>query len=112
MIGHGFQCGERASAGWYMSGDRGKRRVIYFRRACDDEFRSLAHSLAVSSIQQSTWARAYWESVRQRGGTDTHAYRCLANRWLAIIWKLWQTRQPYDEAYHLQQRAVRSKPKR
>ena len=90
----------------------GKRHVIYFRRACDHEFRSLAHSLAVSSIQQSTWSRAYWESVRQRGGTDTHAYRCLANRWLAIIWKLWQTHQPYDETYHMRQRAVRSKPKR
>lgn len=91
--------------------ESGKRRVIYFRRGCDHEFRSLVHSLAVSSIQQSAWARAYWESVRQRGGTDTHAYRCLANRWLAIIWKLWQTRQAYDEAYHLQQRAARSRPK-
>ena len=27
----------------------------------------------------------------------------------AIAWKLWQTRQPYDEAYHLQQRLQRSK---
>jgi len=34
----------------------------------------------------------------------------VANRWLAIAWKLWQSQQPYDEAYHFQQRAARSKP--
>jgi hypothetical protein len=36
----------------------------------------------------------------------------LANRWLAIAWKLWQTGQAYDEAYHLKQRALCSKPQR
>jgi len=41
---------------------------------------------------------------------NNDAFRRLANRWLAIAWKLWQSRQPYDEAYHLQQRAQRSKP--
>jgi hypothetical protein len=44
-------------------------------------------------------------------GHDNDAYRRLANRWLAIAWKLWQTKQPYDEAYHLQQRLQRSKPR-
>jgi hypothetical protein len=29
--------------------------------------------------------------------------RCLANRWLGILWKLWQSGERYDEAYHLQQ---------
>jgi len=43
--------------------------------------------------------------------SDHHAYRCLGNRWLAIAWKLWQTGQTYDETYHLQQRALRSRPK-
>jgi len=41
---------------------------------------------------------AAWPEV-----TKSHAYRCLANRWLGIIWKLWQSRELYDEAYHLQQ---------
>jgi hypothetical protein len=30
-------------------------------------------------------------------------YRCLANRWLGIIWKLWPSRERYDETYHWQQ---------
>jgi hypothetical protein len=30
---------------------------------------------------------------------------------LAVAWKLWQTDQLYDEKYHFQQRALRSKPR-
>jgi transposase len=88
----------------------GKRRRVYFRRACDKEFRHIAQQWARSSLAKSVWANAYWLHVRPRVGYDNDAYRRLANRWLAIAWKLWQTRQPYDEAYHLQQRALRSKP--
>ena len=89
----------------------GKRRRIYFRQACDREFRYIAQTFAVTSVNQAAWAVAYWQQLRARGIATHQAYRCLANRWLAIVWKLWQTRQPYDAAYHLQQRALRSKPK-
>ena len=90
----------------------GKRRVVKFRRACDREFRNIAQQWAISSKPKSLWASIYWEQVRPHCNSDSHAYRCLANRWLAIAWNLWQTRQPYDEAYHLQQRARRSRPRR
>ena len=51
------------------------------------------------------------EQIRPRCRNRHQAYRCVANRWLAIAWKLWQIHQPYDEAYHFQQRLARSKPK-
>jgi transposase len=89
----------------------GKRRRVRFRRACDREFRRIAQQWAMASVRQSPWANAYFQQVRPRCRSASHAYRCLANRWLAIAWKLWQTRQPYDEDYHLQQRMLRSKPK-
>lgn len=89
----------------------GKRRVVKFRRACDKEFRKIAQQWARSSLGKSVWAQAYWDRVRTRAQSDNDAYRRLANRWLAIAWKLWQTRQPYDEAYHLRQRLLRSKPR-
>ena len=88
----------------------GKRRVVKFRRACDKEFRHIAHQWARASLGKSVWANAYWEQVRARVGYNNDAYRRLANRWLAIAWRLWKSRQIYDEAYHLQQRAQRSKP--
>ena len=90
----------------------GKRKVIRFRHACDREFRNIAQQWAIASKPESLWATIYWEQVRLHSDSDSHAYRCLANRWLAIAWKLWQTGQVYDEAYHLQQRAMRSKPRR
>jgi len=89
----------------------GKHKAIKFRRACDHEFRQIAQQWAMSSRTKSVWANAYWQQARPRCRSDSHAYRCLANRWLAVLWKLWQTRQPYDENYHLQQRMLRSKPR-
>jgi hypothetical protein len=58
---------------------------------------------AKESTQQAEWAAAYFAEARARGHSKSHAYRCLANRWLGIIWKLWQDRVPYDAVYHLQQ---------
>jgi transposase len=89
----------------------GQWRRIFFRRGCDKEFRRIAQQFARSSVKQSGWAKAYWLEVRPRCKSDSHAYRVLANRWLAIIWKMWQSRQPYDETYHLKQRARRRSTK-
>jgi transposase len=88
----------------------GKKRVVRFRLGCDREFRRIAQQFARASLSQSGWATAYWRDMQRQGHSDSHAYRVLANRWLAIIWKLWQSRQPYDEGYHLQQRALRRIP--
>ena len=81
----------------------GKSRRIQFRRACNHHYRDTAQQFAISSVQQADWAATYFHHARARGMSKNHAYRCLANRWLGIIWKLWQTHQLYDEAYHLQQ---------
>jgi len=82
----------------------GKRKVVRYRMACDRQFRAIAIQQAKMSLQVSPWANAYFMQVLRRGKSISHAYRCLANRWLAILWKLWQTGEEYDEAYHLQQR--------
>ena len=81
----------------------GKRRHIQFRRACNHAFRETAQQFAVASVQRVDWAAAYFTSALSRGLRKNHAYRCVANRWLGVIWKMWQTRQPYDETYHLKQ---------
>jgi len=88
----------------------GKRKVIKFRRGCDREFRDVAQQWARCSVSESAWAAAYLEQLRMRGASENHAHRCLANRWLAIAWKLWQTHQCYDASYHLQQCALRRQP--
>ncbi|MGD0575495.1 MAG: IS110 family transposase [Anaerolineales bacterium] len=89
----------------------GKRRTVNFRYACDQELRQVAVQWARCSLRESAWANAYFESVRPHCRTQSHAFRCLANRWLAIAWKLWQTGERYDDGYHLRQRALRSLPR-
>lgn len=81
----------------------GQRRSVRFRRACNHSFRDTAQQFAKQSVRQSSWAAAYFHTARDRGLFKSHAYRCLANRWLKIIWTLWQRHELYDEAYHLQQ---------
>jgi transposase len=85
----------------------GKGRRVHFRQACDHEFRQIAQQWAKASIAQSSWATTYWHHVGAHSRSISHAYRCLANRWLAIVWKCWQSHQLYDEAVHLQNRAQR-----
>ena len=89
----------------------GKRKIVSFRRGCDREFRRIAQQFALASCSQSGWAWAYWREVSAHCGSDSDAYRRLANRWLAIIWKLWQDRKAYDETFHLRQRAQRRRPR-
>ena len=89
----------------------GKRKIVFFRRGCNREFRRIVQQFARASINQSGWASAYWHQVRPRCRSDSDAYRRLGNHWLAIIWKMWQDRKAYDETYHLQQRAQRRRPK-
>ena len=88
----------------------GKMIRIRFRKACDHELRNIAQQWALCSIKRSGWARAYRQEAIDRGMTKSHATRVVANRWLKILWKLRQTNQPYDEGYHLRQRAIRRQP--
>lgn len=89
----------------------GKRKRIYFRRACDHDFRHITQQWAKASLSTSDWAAVYYQQARLRGQSNNHALRCLANRWLAILWRLWQDRSTYDEGYHMQQRLLHSKPR-
>ncbi len=90
----------------------GRHHSVHFRAACDHDFRWLVQQWAVASVisVKSPWAVAYWHAVRARGHSDSHAYRCVANRWLAVAWKVWQSHQLYDEAVHFKHNLERSKP--
>jgi transposase len=88
----------------------GKRRRVQFRRACDKDFRYYASQFARCSVRGSPWAAAYLASVRPRCDKASQAYRCLANRWVAIIWRLWTDQVDYDESVHLRNRYSGRRP--
>ncbi len=88
----------------------GKRHIVYFRWACDHEFRTIVQQWAKHTLEESPWAVAYYRIALAHSRNENDAIRRLANRWLEILWRLWQDRQPYDPAYHLRRHALRSQP--
>jgi transposase len=102
----------QAIAGTCPVTDRsGKTQHTLFRTACDHDFRYIVQTWARGSVRKSHWARLYFAQVYAHSGSKSHAYRCLANRWLAILWRLWQDRCPYDEAVHQHNRLRRAQPR-
>lgn len=89
----------------------GKSKSIKFRRACDRDFRYIAQQWARKAIQQSDWVATYYQALLRRNIPKNDATRRVANRLLAILWKLWQSHRSYDEAFLLRQRLERAKPK-
>jgi transposase len=85
----------------------GKHSRIYFRTACDHEFRHITQQWARLTLDASPWAVTYYRTVRPHCKTDSDAIRRLANRWLEILWRLWMDHKPYDEALHLKQHVLR-----
>lgn len=88
----------------------GKSRSVQFRHACSRKLRKAIDDLARQSVKKSSWAKEYYNEQVARGHGSARAYRALGNRWLSIVWKLWQTQTPYDEQIHLANRA-RHQPK-
>ena len=72
----------------------------YMRRACNLELRQAVHLWASLSMRKSAWAYAYYLKHRRDGQSHACALRCLGQRWLKILWKMWQTRTPYDLEFH------------
>jgi transposase len=79
----------------------GRIRRHYLRRACTPHLRTCLFLWAEQSRRRCAWAQAYYRAHRQRGQNHATALRCLGQRWLKILWRMWQDRTPYDEALHI-----------
>lgn len=84
-----------------VSFQTGKIRKAQMRRACNRNLRHALHLFADKSREQSAWAHAYYDALRERGKPHAQALRSLAQRWLKIIWKMWQGRTHYDADLHM-----------
>lgn len=90
----------------------GKQRQVKMRFHCDREARTLLHLYAQSSRLRCDWARQLYQEQRDAGKSHSGAVRCLANRWLRIMFRLWQDRLVYDEAIYLAARERHQAPQR
>ena len=79
----------------------GKHKRVCFRHACQKSFRNALHQFAFCSLRESEWARASYHRARERGQGHAHALRTVGYQWLKIIYRMWVTRTPYNEATYL-----------
>lgn len=89
----------------------GKSSSVHFRWACPKFLRQTFHEFAGISVQQSEWARAYYDHRRQVVHQDHQAaLRSLAYKWQRIFYRCWLNRTPYRETIHQQNLLRRSQP--
>ena len=81
----------------------GKSQVVQRRFACPKFLRQTFHEFADQARRFSRWSNAYYRLQRQRGLGHQAAVRSLAFKWIRIIFRLWQTRTPYDEQRYIEQ---------
>ena len=83
-----------------VSFQSGQIRQARIRWHCNRHLRHAVHLWSDCSRKVCAWAQAYYLAQREKGKSHACALRCLGQRWLKILWQMWQTRQPYDEARH------------
>ena len=93
----GLQCMAGTAPVSFQSGQIHK---VLIRRHCNKFLRCTVHLWADLSRRFCPWAAIYYDQIRRRGKSHACALRCLGQRWLKILWKMWQTSAPYDADLH------------
>jgi transposase len=88
----------------------GHSKVVIFRRACPDFLRQTFHEFAACSMARCAWARAFYQSQKDRGKTHHAAVRALAFKWIRILFRCWKDRVPYEENRYLRGLQQRHSP--
>jgi transposase len=78
--------------------------VVATRLACNRYLADAVQRWAFCSLEQSGWAREFYDAQRARGKRHHAALRALGNRWLEILWHCLMRGELYDEATHLANR--------
>lgn len=78
----------------------GKFSQVSMRRAVNRDLRFSVHWLAELSRSSCSWAAVYYQKKKDEGMSHACALRCLGQRWMKILWKMWQTRTKYDAELH------------
>jgi hypothetical protein len=92
-----LQCVAGTAPVSFQSGQIHKAKI---RWHCNSHLRHAVHLWSDCSRKFCAWAATYYRTQRDKGKSHACALRCLGQRWLKILWKMWQSRQPYDENLH------------
>jgi len=87
-----------------VSYQSGRTQKAYLRLACQKVLRHTVHLWANLSREKCPWAQTYYQKKREEGHGHANALRCLGQRWLKILWKMWQTKKSYNAETHQRNR--------
>jgi hypothetical protein len=74
----------------------GKSRVVLQRWACPKYLKQTFHEFADSARKWCPWSKARYRQLRDRGMKHNAAIRKIARSWIRILFRVWQTGQPFD----------------
>ncbi len=74
----------------------GKQCQVSSRYACPKYRRQTFHEFADSARKWCPWSKARYRMLRDRGMKHHAAVRKLARSWIRILYRVWQTRIPFD----------------
>ena len=74
---------------------------MHWRWSCPTFLRQTFVEWASQTRKHSFWAKVLYQRQRQKGKTHHGAIRALAFKWIRIVFRCWQERQPYDEVKYL-----------
>lgn len=80
----------------------GKTKIVTRRRGCSKFLKQTFHEFADHARKWCRWSKAYYAWLRSKQMRHHAAVRKLASRWIRILYRMWKTRTPYDEARYLQ----------
>jgi transposase len=79
----------------------GQKSWVHWRWSCPKFLRQTFVEWALQTRKHSFWAEAFYQMQRQKGKTHQGAIRALAFKWIRIVFRCWQDREPYDEVKYL-----------
>jgi transposase len=90
--------------------ESGHQRWVHWRWQANRFLRQSFVEWVGKTVISCLWAKAYYEQMKARGKTHHVILRALAYKWIRILWKCWQTGQPYNEQIYLQRLITRKSP--
>jgi transposase len=90
-----------------VSESSGQQEWVHFRWVCSKFLRQTFHEWAGHTIGHCSWAREFYQSLRDKCKDHHAAVRALAFKWIRILYRCWQTHTPYDDSLYVAARARR-----
>jgi len=79
----------------------GTKCWVHWRFQCPTCLRQTFVEWAAESIRHAFWAQVYYQQQREKSKAHQAAVRALAFKWIHILFRCWQDRNPYDETVYL-----------